>query len=76
MMGAHACRDFTDADYEALLQLDSDLSRPRLTDAELSTLRTHVHGSAKAKGCAAAAPCAPEHSSGLLEKVRTGGLLA
>lgn len=38
------CRDFNEADYEALLELDAAPSpRPRLTEAELQKLRTHVH---------------------------------
>jgi hypothetical protein len=41
-----ARRDFNEADYEALLELDREAAelRPRLSDAELRTLRTHVHG--------------------------------
>ena len=65
-------RDFTDEDYEALLELDSDVARPRLSEAMLSTLRTHVHSKAPAKGkagCSTPLACAPDRSSSLVEKV-------
>ena len=75
MMSIHAhlhVRDFTDEDYEALLELDSDVARPRLSEAMLSTLRTHVHskGAAQGKaGCGAPVPCAPGQTSSLADKV-------
>ena len=51
------CRDFNETDYEALLELDHHAAaevRPRLSDAELRTLRTHVHGKAT---CGPSASC-------------------
>ena len=44
------CRDFNEADYDALLQLDSEVtqSRPQISDATLRTLQTHVHKCGKA----------------------------
>ena len=38
-------RNFGEADYEALLELDSEpaAARPQLSEAELGRLRTHIH---------------------------------
>lgn len=40
-----ARRNFGEADYEALLELDSQLAmaRPQLSEAELGRLHTHIH---------------------------------
>lgn len=38
-------RNFGEADYEALLELDNQpaMARPQLSEAELGRLRTHIH---------------------------------
>ncbi|CAL8470856.1 g10398 [Coccomyxa elongata] len=43
-------RDFNEADYDALLQLDTEVtqSRSQISDATLRTLQTHVHKCGKA----------------------------
>ncbi len=40
-----ASRNFGEADYEALLELDSQpvVARPQLSEAELGRLQTHIH---------------------------------
>ena len=68
-------RNFGEADYEALLELDSDsaVAPPQLSDAELGRLQTHIYhlkGSAapkrtprllpgSAQGCPDKVGCAP-----------------
>ncbi len=40
-----SARNFGEADYEALLELDNQpaMARPQLSEAELGRLQTHIH---------------------------------